>query len=213
MFRLFETVSWALAAASVLAVALGCAISSNPSWADNPSSRLRIATIALRDAPNAQAMWAARTSKMMPVDVNASPSGAVFAPVIASVRQGGLAEGAVAMAAPKVSQTVRWHVEQRLPLSALLPRLRAPLRLRAERRRQAPFRALTSMKKCVIANAWFFFSGLIFVSAAQRSPRPGGPRGCPEGPCREGVSNRLAHFEAVYSHVVISGTITEEKHS
>jgi len=36
MFRLFETVSSAFAAASVLALALGCAIISNPSRADEP---------------------------------------------------------------------------------------------------------------------------------------------------------------------------------
>jgi hypothetical protein len=36
MFRLIETASSALAAASVLAMALGCAILSKPSWADEP---------------------------------------------------------------------------------------------------------------------------------------------------------------------------------
>jgi len=36
MFRLIETASSALAAASLLALALGCAIIGKPSWADQP---------------------------------------------------------------------------------------------------------------------------------------------------------------------------------
>jgi len=67
------------------------------------------------------------------------------------------------------------------------------------------------MRKCAIANAWLFFSASVFVSAAREVHGLADQGAALKERVTKELPVALARIEAVYSHVVISGTMTEEK--